>query len=69
MQTTAWIHFRVEIKSEDGSIIKVDEVRKAFNSKKKVFNLMEAFQGSDLGKMIEMFAHMKMQVRKFGIDE
>ena len=58
MQTTAWIQFKVEVEGEDVSIIKVDEVKKAFNSW-----MMEVFQRSDLGKLIEeMFEHMKTQV-------
>ena len=57
VQTTAWIQFKVETEGEDRSIIKVDDVRKACNSQ-----MMEVFQGSDLGKMIEMFTHIKMQV-------
>ena len=32
VQSTAWIQFKVEIEGEDGSVIKVDEVRKAFSS-------------------------------------
>ena len=53
-QTTAWIQFKVEVEGEDESIIKVVEVREAFNSW-----IMEVFQGSDLGKII---THMKTQV-------
>ena len=54
----AWIQFKVEIKGEDGSIIKVNETRKTFNSQ-----MTEVFQGSDLGEIIEeMFTHMKTQV-------
>ena len=30
--TTAWIQFKVEVEGKDGSVIKVDGVRKAFNS-------------------------------------
>ena len=56
VQMTAWIQFKVEV--EDESIIKVDEVIKAFNSR-----MMEVFQGSNLGEIIEeTFAQMKMQV-------
>ena len=43
VQTTAWIQFKVEIKGKDGSVINVDEVRKAFNSR-----MTEVFQGSNL---------------------
>ena len=58
MQTTAWIQFKVEVEGEDGSIIKVDTVKKAFNSQ-----MMEVFQESDFGKIIEeMLTHMKTQV-------
>ena len=57
-QTIAWIRFKVEVENEDGSVIRVETVDKAFNSR-----MMEVFQGSDLGKVIdEMFAHMRMQV-------
>ena len=58
VQMTTWIQFKIEVEGEDGSVIKVDEVRKAFNSR-----MMEVFQGSDLGEIIEkMFAHMQTQV-------
>ena len=53
----AWIQCKVEIESDDGSVITVDDVEKVFNSQ-----MMEVFQGSDLGKIIKIFAHMKMQV-------
>ena len=58
VHTTAWIQFKVEVRGEDGSVIKVDEVRKVFN------NLMTVvFQGSNMGEIIEeMFTHMKMKV-------
>ena len=55
VRTTAWIQFKVEIGGMDGSVIKVNQARKAFNSR-----MMEVFQGSDLSEIIkEMFAHMK----------
>ena len=55
VQTTAWIQVKVETEGEEGSIIKVDEVRKMFNSW-----MTEVFQGSDLGEIIkEMFTDMK----------
>ena len=58
VQMTTWIQFKIEVEGEDGSVIKVDEVRKAFNSR-----MMEVFQGSDLGEIIEkMFAHIQTQV-------
>ena len=58
MQTTAWVQFKIETEGKDGSIIKVDEVKKAFNSQ-----MAEVFQGSDLSEIIkEMSIHMKMQV-------
>ena len=54
VQTTAWIQFKVEIGGKDGSIIKVNEVRKAFNSW-----MTEVLQRCNLGEIIEeMFAHM-----------
>ena len=57
IHTTTWILFKVEVKGEDGSIIKVNTI-KAFNRW-----MTEVFQGSDLGKIIEeMFTHMKKQV-------
>ena len=63
VQTTTWILFKVEVKGEDGSIIKVDMVKKAFNSQ-----MTEVLQGSDLGEMInEMFAHMKTQVQNLAL--
>ena len=59
VQTTVWIQVRIEVKGEDGSVIKVYEVRKAFNSR-----MMEVFQKSDLDEIIkEMFTHMKTQVK------
>ena len=58
VQMTTWIQFKVEVKGENESIIKVNEVRKVFNSQ-----MMEVFQGSDFGEIIEeMFTHMKTQV-------
>ena len=58
VQTDAWIQFKVEVEGKDGSINKVNEVRKLFNRW-----MMEVFQGSDLGEIIEeMFVHMKTQV-------
>ena len=42
VQMTAWIQFIVETEGKDESVIKVNEVRKAFNSP-----MMEVFQGSD----------------------
>ena len=58
VHATAWILFKIEVEGEDGSIVKVDEVKKAFNSQ-----MMEVFQGSNLGEIIEeMFAHMKTKV-------
>ena len=63
MQTTIWILFKIEVEGEDGSIIKVDEVKKAFNSQ-----MMEVFQGSDMGKIIkDMFALMKTQVKNLAL--
>ena len=44
VQTTAWILSKVEVEVEDGSVIKVDTVKKAFNSR------MMVFQGTDLGE-------------------
>ena len=41
MQITAWIQFKVEV--EDGNVVTVDTVDKAFNSRMmKVFKLREA---------------------------
>ena len=58
VQMTAWIQFMVEVEDGDGNIIRVDMVKKAFNSQ-----MTEVFQGSELDKIIEeMFAHMKTQV-------
>ena len=59
VQTTIWILFKIEVEGEDGSITKVDEVKKVFNSQ-----MMEVLKGSDLGKIIEkMLTHMKTQVK------
>ena len=44
VQTAARIHFKVEIKDGDGSIVRVNTVDKAFSSQ-----MMEVFQGTDLG--------------------
>ena len=58
VQTTAWIKFRVEVEDENGNIIGVNRVDKAFNSR-----MTEIFQGSDLNEIVsEMLAHMKMQI-------
>ena len=58
VQTTAWIRFKVEVVDEDGNIIRIDMVDKAFNSQ-----MTEVFQGSNLDEVIdEMFAHMKTQI-------
>ena len=59
MQMTAWIRFKVEFEDGDGNVIRVDTVKKAFNS-----CMTEVFQGNNLGEIInDMFAHMKMQVK------
>ena len=47
MQTTAWIQFKVELEDGDGDIVRVDMVKKAFNSQ-----MMEVFQGSDLKRCL-----------------
>ena len=53
-QTIAWIQFEVEVEDDDGSVIRVNTVDKAFNSQ-----MMEVFEGNDLGEVIDkMFAHM-----------
>ena len=63
MQTTTSIQFKVEIEGENGNVIKVDEVRKAFNSW-----MTEVFLGNDLGEIIEkMFTHMKTQVENLAL--
>ena len=54
-KTTTWIQCEVEDRGWGGNIIRVDMVKKAFNSW-----MIEVFQGSDLGKIIEeMFAHIE----------
>ena len=59
IKTTAWIRFKVEVEDEDGNVIRVDTVDKAFNSRMK-----EMFQGSNLDEVIdELFAHMKAQIK------
>ena len=40
--------FKIEVEGRDGSIIKVNEVKKVLNSR-----MMEVFQGSNLGKIFE----------------
>ena len=63
MRTTASVQFKVETEGEDGSVINIDEVRKAFNS-----HMTEVFQGSDLGEIIkEMFAQLKTQVENLAL--
>ena len=58
VQRTPWIRFKIDVEDRDGDVVRVDMVKKAFNS-----GMMEVFQGSELGKIIkEMFAHMKTQV-------
>ena len=58
VQMTAWIQFMAEVEDGDGNIIRVDMVKKTFNSQ-----MTEVFQGSELDKIIEeMFAHMKTEV-------
>ena len=55
VQTTTWIRFRMEVEDENG----IDRVEKPFNSK-----MIEIHQGSDLNEIvIEMLAHMKMQIK------
>ena len=62
VQMTTWVRFKVEVEDGDGNIVRVDTVKKAFNSQ-----IMEAFQGSDLGEIIkEVFAHMETQVENHG---
>ena len=46
VQTTSWIRFMVvEVEDENGNVIGVDGVEKAFNSQ-----MTDIFQGSDLNK-------------------
>ena len=57
-EMTAWIQLKAEVEGEDGSIIRVNMVDEVFNSQ-----MMEVFQGSNLGKISEeMFTHMRTQV-------
>ena len=44
VQLTALIRFKLELEDGDGDVIRVDTVKKAFNSW-----MIEVFQGSDLG--------------------
>ena len=54
--------FKVEV--EDGDVIRVDTIDKAFNSQ-----MMEVFKGSDLNEIIEeMFAHIRRK-SKSGVGE
>ena len=47
----------VEVEDENGNVIVVDRVEKAFNSR-----MTDIFQGSDLNEVIEeIFSHMKLQ--------
>ena len=48
VQTTAWIRFKVEAEDGDGEVVRVNMVKKAFNSR-----MTEVFQVSDLGEIIE----------------
>ena len=58
VQMTTWIRFMVEVQDENGNVIGVNRVEKAFNSR-----MTDIFQGSDLNEIIEeMFAHMKTQI-------
>ena len=55
---TTWIRFMVEVENENGSIIGVDMVEKAFNSQ-----MTDVFQGSDFNQTVNgMFTHMKTQI-------
>ena len=59
VQITPWIQFKVEVDDGDGDIVRVDMVKKVFNSQ-----MTEVLQESDLGEIIEeMFTHMKTQVK------
>ena len=63
VQMTTWVRFKVEVEDGDGNIVRVDMVKKAFNSQ-----IMEVFQGSDLGEIIkEVFTHMKTQVENLAL--
>ena len=58
VQTTTWIQFKIKVEGEDGKVVRVTEIRKAFNSQ-----MTEVFQGSDLNEIIdEMFTHMITQI-------
>ena len=72
VQTTTFIRFMVEVEDENGNVIGVNRIEKAFNSQ-----MTDIFQGSDLNEIIEeMFAHVKTQIEnpafennRFGFDE
>ena len=60
---TTWIRIKVEVENEDGDIVRVDTVKKVFNSQ-----MLEVFQESDLGETIkEMFTHMKTQIENLAL--
>ena len=66
---TTWIQFKIEVTVEvevedvDGEVVRVDTVKKAFNSQ-----MTKVFQESDLDEITkEIFAHMKMQVKNLAL--
>ena len=55
--------FTVSVEDMDGEFVRVDTVKKVFNSR-----ITEVFQGSDLGEIIEeIFAHMKTQIKNLAL--
>ena len=63
VQTIAWIRFKVEVDGQDGSVMRVNIVDKAFISQ-----MVEVFKGNDLGEIFEeMFPHMRMQVENLAL--
>ena len=59
LQMTIWVRFRAEVDCEHGSVMQINTVNKVFNGR-----MMEVFQRSDLGEIIEeMLTFMRTQVK------
>ena len=52
VETTTWIRFMVEVEGENGNVIGVDRVEKAFNSQ-----MTDIFQSSDLNEIVNVCPH------------
>ena len=52
VETTTWMRFMVEVEGENGNVIGIDRVEKAFNSQ-----MTDIFQSSDLNEIVNVCPH------------